>query len=274
MAVAQTGIEALRWLRDESDSEASSRNLARHGHFGEATLVLGSRAAQKLPRLAYRDVVEKLLLPEFDLIGVGAEAIVLAGDDDKVNKYLTGKTHNPLLLAHRLRGYRQKIEPYIGDFLVPSIIGTEYIKLFKGIPAQHYVHISQPLVEGTVLSPNVKKESLESTPEIDLQLRHFASGLVTLFQQEGILMDIVNTNNLIWTTGQDESSGQLVLTDDIPVEFTASDFTGIHVPLWTPGLQLEALASFTLAHGEQEQPLDLSLMITESLLAAYKLPNY
>ena len=246
MAVAQTGIEALRWLRDESDSEASSRKLARHGHFGEAALVLGSRAAQKLPRLAYRDVVERLLLPEFDLLGVGAEAIVLGAGNNRVDKYLTGKTQNPEQLARRLRGYRQKIEPHIGEFLLPTTIDTRNIKLFKGIPVQHYVHISQPVVEGMPLSP--KPEPKQNKPEINLQLRRFASGLVSLFQQEGMLMDIVNTNNLVWATGPDESQGGLVLTDDIPVEFTARDFTGVNVPLWTPGLQLEALASFALEH--------------------------
>ena len=273
MAVAQTGIEALRWLRDESDSEASSRNLARHGHFGEAALVLGSRAAQKLPRLAYRDVVEKLLLPEFDLIGVGAEAIVLAGDDDKVDKYLTGKTQNSHDLAERLKLYDNAVRPYIGDFLLPTTIDRRRVKLFKGIPEQSYVHLSQPLVTNGVIDPHMDPTLLAEQPKLVQQLDRFSTGLEELFCEEGLLMDIVNPGNLVWTQMPVEKTPRLLLIDTLPVNYGETDFSGVRVPLWSPDLHLEALASFTLAHGPQ-QPLDLSLVITESLLTAYQLSSY
>lgn len=255
MAVAQTGIEALRWLRDESQPEATFCSLARHGHFGEAALVLGSRTAQKLPSLNYRKVVEKLLLPEFDLIGVGAESIVLAGENG-VDKYMTGKTANSHDLAERLKLYDIAARPYIGDFLLPTAIDRRRVKLFKGIPEQSYVHLSQPRVVNGVIDPHMDQTLLAEQPELVHQLDRFSTGLEELFSEEGLLMGIVNPGNLAWTQMPGEKTPRLLLIDTVPVDYGETDFSGVRVPLWSPDLHLEALASFTLAHGQQETPQD------------------
>ncbi len=266
--MAQTGIEALRWLRDESQSEADFRDLARHGHYGEAALVLGSHAAQKLPRLAYKSVVEKLILPEFDLIGVGAEAIVVA-NENRVDKYLTGKTQNSRKLVNRLRRYEIAMRPYIGDFLLPTVIDYRRIKLFKGVPAQSYVHLSQVRVTNGVVDPHNNPALQAEHPELGQQLEQFSAGLKALFCEKGLLVDIVNPGNLTWSQMPGEKTSRLLLMDTVPVDYAESDFSGIRVPLWRPALHLEALASFALAHEQQEKPLDLSLAITESYLATY-----
>ncbi len=251
MAVAQTGIEALRWLRDESQSEATVRGLFKAGYLGEAALVLGSRSAQKFPRFSYRQIVEKLLLPEFDLVGVGAEAIVIA-NGNRVDKYLTGKVQNSHDLAERLKQYDFAIRPYIGDFMPPTTIDRRKVKLFKGIPEQSYVHLSQTRVTNGVVDPHMDQTMLAEQPDLVRQLGLFSSGLIELFCETGLLMDLVNPGNLAWAQIPEEKSPKLLLMDTIPVDYAEKDFSGVSVPLWSPDLHLEALASFALEHDQQK----------------------
>ena len=245
LAVAQTGAEAVRWLGSEPYTESRIRDQLAARNYGSAVLNTLSSASNYLPTMNYEYFVRRMLNPDHDLIAVGAEATVL-DCGGSVMKYLTGKSQDPYVLVERLTANHEAVSEHLSDYLPPTDIDVSRTKIFKHLPAQNYVRITQPKIIIDKADPHSDGDFLNRNPAVVEQLGDFARLLVRLFEAEGLLMDIVNRGNLVWGRIDESKPSRLLLIDTIPVDIAEEDFTGIHVPLWTPALQLETLTSFAI----------------------------
>ena len=240
---AQAGLEGARWLRNEAEIGGTVGSHLRSGSLREAGLVAVKNALLLLPTFDVKEPLKALVDDKFDVVGAGSEAIVTRSNTGNVRKYITGKSEEVGTLAPKLQQLDTRARKYLEDYLPPTSVNRETVKLFKGMPAREYVRLDQPLVNIKFADPHKNTELLDDHPEIATALRDFSLQLMDLFEHEGLLMDIVNAGNLVWGN-IDKGKDQLYLLDTVPVDYGESDFTGIRVPFWSPGMHLEYLADF------------------------------
>lgn len=248
---AQAGLEGARWLRNEAEVGGTFRSHMKNKSYREAGLAAVRGGLRLLPGFDVKKPLGKLVSKDYEVVGVGSEAIAVRADNGGVHKYITGKTQDPTTLAPRLRELGDQAKQYLGDFLLDTVVTTETTRLFKGSPASEFVRLDQPFIDIKYVDPHRDPELLKSRPEIAAALQEFSYKLIDLFEEEGLLMDIVNQGNLVWgSVGGGED--QLYMLDIIPVDYHESDFTGINVPFWGPDMHLEYLADFidTATDGE------------------------
>ena len=247
----QTGLAGARWLRDDAElSGVTARDYVRNSHWREAGLVVTRNALQKLPAFDVRDSGDRVLHDNFKLVGIGSEAVVVRNGPDSVYKYLTGKSQKPETLRPRLQDLLDRSRQYLGGYLPETDVDVKKIKLLKGITEREYVRLKQPYIAIEHVDPHLNRALLEERPDIAESIRDFSEKLFALFENEGVLMDIVNEGNLVWGKVGEQESG-LYLLDTIGVDYDEPDFTGIKVPFWSPDMHLEYLASFIeAAHPE------------------------
>lgn len=239
VAYAQTGIEALRWLGSEPYTEARARDQARSLHLGVAALTVAGRVCGKFPEFGAHQLARRIVRPEHELVGVGTESVVLHADGN-VEKYLTGKSQNAFTLARRLQGYHKIVQEYLGPYVPETTVDVCRTRLFRFLPAEWYVRIRQPKVDFDKVDPHGDADFMADNPKAQAQIEDLASRLCDMYLDHGLLMDVVNRGNFVW----DSKAEQLSMLDTVPVDIAERDFSGIHLPLWTPQLYLEALAEF------------------------------
>lgn len=247
LAYAQTGFEGARWLRDEAELGGNFLPHLQNGSLREAGLIAVRNTLGVLPEFDIRNTLRNLTTDTVDVIGVGSEAVAVRSESGDVNKYLTGKAQDPELLAPRLQIYTDKAKAYLGNYLPETVVSTERVKLFKLLPPREYVRLQQPFVNVALVDPHRDADVLDAQPEIAEALHDFSEKLVSLFENEGLLMDVLNKGNLVWGTIGEEQN-QLYLLDTIPIDYKEADFTGIKVPFWSPDMHLEYLADFLIAN--------------------------
>jgi hypothetical protein len=246
LAYAQTGLEGARWLRDDAEVGGTFRAHLINGSLREAGLVAVKNALQLMPDFDVNTPIRLLVDSQHEVVGVGSEALVVMGEDGRAHKFLTGKSQEPEILVERIKDLDARARQYLGEFLPETSATRETAKLFKGLSPKDYVKLTQPFIEIEHVDPNRDPALLQSRPEIKSALADLADKLVELFEEEGLLMDIINRGNLAWGCIGDGSS-QLYLLDTVPVDYTEQDFTGIKVPFWSPDMHLEYLVDFVEA---------------------------
>lgn len=244
VAIAQTSLEGLRWIRD-AELNGDAFELLKNRHFSEAALLAVRGLARAMPGVDVKTFVPRLLEEQHEYLGMGAETIAVR-DGTLVHKYVTGKSQKPDLLALRLWHMQQSAEAHLGEFHAPTSIEVVRAKLFKGLPATRYVCLTQPYFEIEHTDPHLQPELLKAQPEIMKSLGELSQRLGDLFEHEGLLMDIVNRGNLVWGKYGDDQPNKLYIIDTLPVDFASKNFTGIKVPLWNPGMYMQALADFII----------------------------
>ncbi len=242
LATTQAGLEGLRWLRDTDAVEGSPSQHLGHGNFALATLALARNIARSLPPIPYREAMSRMINPELDLIGIGAEALVFR-DGSEVRKYLVGKTEEPHQLADRIQQRHITSRQYMGDYLIPSRVTVERAKLFKLGSQREYVCITQPFIEVDTIDPHHNSLVLESSPEIHRAVRGMAKGLGAQFCNTGLLMDTTNAGNVLWGRSVTDERNELYFIDSLSVSYYEKDFIGKKVPFWDPIVHLESLTA-------------------------------
>lgn len=248
---AQTGLEGARWLRDEAEVGGTIRSHLRNRSFREAGLLAVRNSLQLLPAFDVRKPLGRFVEDHFDVIGAGSEVVVVRSDSSDVHKYITGKTQEPETLAPRLQELDNKARKHLGGYLPPVSVNKVTTKLFKGTSAREYVRLDQPFINILLVDPHLDMNALKNQPEIRESIRDFSHSLMNLFEQDGLLMDIVNKGNLVWgSIGEGEE--QLYLLDTIPIDYGEPDFSGISIPFWSPDMHLEYLTDFVnTAHSSE-----------------------
>ncbi len=245
VSYAQTGLEGARWLRNEAEVGGTLRKHLQGRSFREAGLLAVRGGLQLLPDFDVRRSISRLVVPQYEIVGIGSEAVVIR-DENNVNKYLTGKSQSPETLQKRMIQLDNRARSHLGLYLAPTSICIERLKLFKSMPGQEYVRLQQPFIKIEHTDPHKDPKLLDERPEISDALTDFSDRLVSLFEEEGLLMDIVNAGNLVWGSIGDDDA-QLYLLDTVPIDYAEHDFTGIKVPFWSPGMHLEYLVEFVEA---------------------------
>ena len=278
-AYEQSAAEGLTWARD-SEYNAGTFDYLRHAQFSMATQTMAKLAMQRFFReSSYYNFVKKEQNTELNIVGVGAESTVVR-ENGVVSKYLTGKSRKPAEIIGEISRRNDLVRQYLGEYVPHTTVDIQPVQIYRGDKPREYVRLEQTNInfEEKHVDPHtlyvdreldmlhskskemervnymfrmyklqsklkIRDEIEAETPDVKEQLRELSNRAMELFESEGLLLDFVNTGNVVYGS-RDGESKRIFLIDTLAVDIADTDIIGHGSPFWNTDRYVESLIHF------------------------------
>jgi|GEM_PF-2555904 hypothetical protein len=249
VALTQASLGAIEWARDA----VRLGQIEPYAQQGVHSMIRGlgvsavGRIAECAPKFGIEFVLGRLVLPEHEVLSIGAEAVVI-DEAVRVRKVMTGKTQNPSELAERMEQKQNTFKYFMEQYAVSDTeIDSQPFRVFKWLPEMEYMHAVQPMLD--IYKPDVLEddEFIRRNPKVRKPLQDVLNRLQRHTQETGDAYDTAKVGNVVLLRTEPEPEGadkywcpedvQIRLPDVMIANLEDEDFAGLPLPfsgIWTP----------------------------------------